>query len=62
MKNVKNVKIIKNIKNLFSGHIIMVKVPEYKLNKTAKNKGIIGYKKKAKKRAITNYLQIKTYY
>ena len=31
------------------GHIIMVKVTEYKLRKTAKNKGIIGYQDKPKK-------------
>ena len=34
----------------------MVKLSEYKLKKTAKNKGIIGYQNKPKKRAITNYL------
>ena len=34
----------------------MVKVTEYKLRKTAKNKGIIGYQNKSKKRAITKYL------
>ena len=50
-------KLLLYIKNFFSAdHIIMVKLSEYKLKKTAKNKGIIGYQNKPKKRAITNYL------
>ena len=40
----------------------MVKVTEYKLRKTAKNKGIIGYQNKSKKELLQNIYKLKRIY
>ena len=40
----------------------MVKVTEYKLRKTAKNKGIIGYQNKSKKELLRNIYKSKRIY
>ena len=40
----------------------MVKVTEYKLRETAKNKGIIGYQNKSKKELLQNIYKLKRIY
>ena len=46
-------------KNLLSDHIIMVKITEYKLRKTAKTKGIIGHQNKPKKELLRIIYKLK---
>ena len=40
----------------------MVKVTEYKLRKTSKNKGIIGYQNKSKKELLQSIYKLKRFY
>ena len=53
-------KLLLYIKIFFSSdHIIIVKLNEYKLKKTAKNKGIIGYQNKPKKELLQIIYKLK---
>ena len=48
------------MKKIFlSDYIIMVKITEYKLRRTAKNKGIIGYQNKSKRKLLKDLYKLK---